>query len=235
MKNSFKLHRAQSSVLALLRRVTRARYGELRRPTGLESDIFKYHLRKLVQAGYVLKAEDGAYELSAEGKEFANRLDEKTGREILQPQASMLLLVRSTRDGTQYVLAHRRTREPFRDYWGIASAPVQRGVSMTVAAARELKKQTGIVAEFSVNGMYRVIDTLPRGDVLEDKLFSLLVADVEGLAAPHEWYGGESVWMTEEQLLAKDKLFPTTEKTLAMVKNAVMFAEDVCIYRKDEY
>lgn len=45
---------------------------------------------------------------------------------------------------------------------------------MQVAASKELFKQTGIAADFSVVGMYRVIDTLTRGDVLEDKLFSSL-------------------------------------------------------------
>ena len=235
MKSSIKFHRAQTSVLASLKRATRARYSELRRPTGLESDIFKYHLRKLVEIGYVIKANDGVYELTAEGKEFATRLDERTGRELLQPKASMLLVVRCIQDDTEYVLAHRRTREPFRDYWGIASAPVLRGVPIQVAASKELFKQTGIAADFSVVGMYRVIDTLTRGDVLEDKLFSLLVADVTGFPAPHKWYGGESRWMTQRELLAKQKLFPTTAKTLDMITTGIQFAEDVCVYQESDY
>ncbi len=235
MKNSFRLHRAQSSVLASLRRATRARYGELRRPTGLESDIFKYHLQKLVKAGYVIKASDGVYELTVEGKEFANRLDEQTGREILQPKASMLMHVVAHHNGVEYILAHKRTREPFRDYWGITSAPVLRGMPIMEAARKELMKQTGIAASFTVKATYRVIDVMPRGDVLEDKLFSVLTAAVDGLPPLHKWSGGDSVWMTREELLAKPKLFPTTAKTLDMVLNGTAFAEDICVYQEQDY
>lgn len=235
MEYSTKLHHAQANVLYLLRHATRARYGELRRPTGLESDIFKYHLQKLMRAKYVIKTEDGLYELTAEGKEFANRVDETTGREIEQPKSSMLLLVTSQKDGRTYYLAHRRTREPFRDYWGIGSAPVLRGVPICESAAREIKKQTGLHIAFEVKGMYRVIDRNTQQHILEDKLFALMYGEITGCPPLHHWYGGESVWLTREELLAKDKLFPTTAKTLAMIEQGQLFAEAVCVYDKTDY
>ncbi len=231
MKSDNRVHHAQITALSILRHATRARYSELRKPTGLESDVFKYHIRKLMSQGLIVKADDGLYELTAEGKEFANRLDERTGREIEQPKASMLLIVRS---GDKY-LAHRRTREPFYGFWGIASAPMLRGVPIREAAARELKKQTGIVAQFEIAGLQRVIDTRQNGTVLEDKLFTLLLADVAGEPVPHQWYGGESQWLTRTALLANDKLFATTAKTLDMVEHGKQFAEDVCVYANHEY
>lgn len=231
MKSNGSLHKGQTSILKTLRHATRARYSELLHPTGLAGDIFKYHLRTLVRQKYVVKADDGAYELTAEGKEFANRLDEGTGRELEQPKASMLLVVRS--EGKY--LAHRRTREPFWGFWGIASAPMLRGVPVRESAARELKKQTGLTAEFQVAGLQRLIDTRPNGTVLEDKLFTLLVADISGCPPAHSWYGGQSQWLTRGELLAKERLFPTTAKTLSMVEHGEPFAEEVCVYAPDEY
>jgi len=233
--DSNSLHAAQASILYTLRHATRARYSELLRPTNLEGDRFKYHLATLLRKKLVFKAIDGVYELTAEGKEFANRIDESTGREIAGPKASMLLVVRSHKDGFTHYLAHRRTREPFRDYWGIASAPMLRGLPVRDSAARELKKQTGIVADFAVVGMQRLIDTLPSGVVLEDKLFTLLLAEVDDLPPVHEWYGGESVWLTRQELLAKDRLFHTTQVSLDMIEQGRSFSEEVCVYDKSDY
>ena len=235
MVNNNRTHPAQTMILHTLSHATRAHYSELMRPTRLEGDRFKYHIIKLVKQNLVYKANDGLYELTAEGKEFANRLNEQTGREIEQPKSSMLLVVTSIVNGTTYLLAHKRDREPFRGYWGIMSAPLLRGMPVRESAAKEFKKQTGLSANFSPIGLYRVIDQTPSGKVLEDKLFSLLFASVECTPKPHYWYGGESAWLTRGELLAKEKLFPTTLKTLEMVEQSIWFSEDVCTYTLDEY
>ena len=86
-----------------------------------------------------------------------------------------------------------------------------------------------------VVGIQRLIDTLPSGIILEDKLFTLLFAEVEGLPSVHRWYGGESVWLTREELLAKERLFHTTQISLDMVERGQSFSEEVCVYDKDDY
>lgn len=235
MINNSRIHTAQAKILGTLRHVTRARYSELLGPSELENDRFKYHLQFLMRHHLIQKDPDGLYELSAEGKEFVNRLNVRTGYEIAGPKASLLLLVRSESFGNTMYLAHCRKREPFRDFWGIASTPVLRGVPVAQAATRELLKQTGIVAEFTVRGSQRVIDNLANGTVLEDKLFSLLVADVAGCPLPHEWYGGTSEWMTKDQLLSQPRLFPTTVTTLEMVEHNETFRESICTYAAEDY
>lgn len=110
-----------------------------------------------------------------------------------------------------------------------------RGVPVREAARRELRKQTGIVAEFQVRGTCRVIDRTASGSILEDKLFTLLVAEVPQQITPTYWYGGESVWLTREELLAKTPLFPTTEMTLELLETGGQFAEITCTYTPDEY
>lgn len=225
-----KIHTVQAVVLQSLLNATRARYSELRRAAGVESDIFKFHIKKLQLQHYVTKAEDGLYELTAEGKEYASNLDIK-GKEIAQPRSSMLMVVRC---GKQ-VLGHRRDREPFNQFWGIASAPLLRGVPAIMSAHREFEKQAGISADFRVHGVFRVIDKDARGKILEDKLFSVMVADVNKMAQPHSWYGGFSQWMSTDELLSKKRLFPTTRATLEMIERGETFREQICIYRDDEY
>ena len=59
MKTVETLHHAQSAILSTLQYATRARYSELRRAAGMESDSFKFHIRKLVHNGSIFKADDG--------------------------------------------------------------------------------------------------------------------------------------------------------------------------------
>lgn len=231
MKSEGKLHKAQSAILYTLQYATRARYSELQRAAGMESDVFKFHARKLARLGYILKADDALYELTAEGKAFVSRLDKGTGREIEQPKSSMLMVVRCG----NYILGHRRDREPFNGFWGIASAPVLRGIPLIESAARELRKQTGIAARFRVAGSYRVIDKNSRGVILEDKIFAVMVADLDRLVPPHRWSGGYSKWMPVDELLQKEQLFPITASVFEMLLTEAPFREDVCIYTDKEY
>lgn len=228
------MHKAQQNVMYALQYATRARYSELLRASDFASDSFKFHLRKLRQLGFVIKAEDGLYELTAEGKAYVSRLDRRSGRQIEQPKASMLMVVTS-KDSNDWILAHQRTREPFNGFWGIASAPVLRGVPLVEAAARELKKQTGIEADFNVKGFYRVIDKNSRGTVLEDKIFAIVHAEVLERRDAHEWSGGISEWMTVDALLGQMKLFPTTEPLVAMLNQDVSFAESIYTYDNEQY
>ena len=108
MTSTGELHKAQSTILYTLQYATRARYSELQHAAHMESDVFKFHIRKLRRTGHIVKADDGLYELTAEGKALVSRLDKQTGREIEQPKSSMLMVVRSG----DLVLGHRRDRFP---------------------------------------------------------------------------------------------------------------------------
>lgn len=232
LQNIDRMHNAQVVALKTLQHATRARFSELMRAAGMPSDIFKFHIRKLQRMGLVAKDQDSMYVLTAEGKDIVGRLDRTTRRQIEQPKPSMLMVV-MLKDGR--VLGHMRTREPFNGFWGIASAPVLRGVPTVESARRELKKQTGIDAKFSVQGVYRVIDKDTRGNVLEDKLFAVAVAVLPQVVAPISWHGGISQWMHVDELLSKDKLFPTTGATLNMIIEGESFREDACVYNESEY
>ena len=231
MSSERNFHKAQVRILETLLYATRARYSELMRAADLDSDIFKFHIKKLQKLGLVLKVEDGSYELTPEGKMVTSRLDTKTGSQIEQPKSSTLLVVRCG----GLVLAHRRTREPFNGFWGVASAPVIRGLPLAESASRQLKAQTGIEAEFRVAGMHRVIDKNRRGVVLEDKIFSVMLADMDETIEPKRWTGGDSHWMSRNELISKAKLFPTTKSVLDMLDAGISFREDSYVYSEADY
>lgn len=231
MKSHVRFHKVQNLIMQTLQYATRARYSELQHAARMESDTFKFHIKKLIERDLIAKVVDGSYELTAEGKATVSRLDAKTGREIEQPKSSMLMVVRSG----NYVLSHRRMREPFNGFWGIASAPVLRGVPLAESATHELKKQTGLDAQFRVAGAYRVIDKNCREIVLEDKIFAVMVANLDRLTMPTAWSGGESEWVSVDELLSRKPLFPITAGIFEMLEAGIPFREDTCIYRDKEY
>ena len=144
------LHPSRRKVLYILRHSPTSRYTELMQSTGLESDVFKFHLRALVKSALVMKNDDGTYSLTATGKEFANNLDKNTGQRSQSPKVSMLLIVRQQVDGETKYLFQQRQRSPFYGYWGLISGPVVWGVSIETAAHEELAKQSGLLASFRV-------------------------------------------------------------------------------------
>jgi predicted transcriptional regulator/ADP-ribose pyrophosphatase YjhB (NUDIX family) len=230
-----KLHPAQASILYYLRHNPEARYSELMRTTTLESDVFKFHIRKLISEGLLEKTDAGMYHLTAPGKEYANRVDEKNRHEIAFPKTSMLIVVTHKTDGQTYYLAHQRKRDPFMGYWGVLSGPLPKGRLSIDAAKSELLKQAGIIADLQVCGTIRTIDKNEADDVLEDKIFVVLNADLPSRETPHQWHAGQTAWMTRDELLVQKPLFNTTTDVFRMLDSDEHFIESVQSHSVEAY
>lgn len=212
---SITLHPSQIQILYTLRHSHTARYTDLRLPTGMESDVFKFHLRNLVKARYVHKTTDGHYQLTAAGKEYANALgDNKTS--FKQPKISLVIIVsrQSPKDETEY-LFQQRLRQPFWGFWGLIGGPAEWGTAFETTAVHELHKQTGLYAQLSVSGMLRKQDYAEGSkEILEDKLFIIMSAqEVEGTLAT-TWSGGNNKWLTLSELCQQEQYFAESEQLL---------------------
>ena len=230
------LHRTQMSILHSLRYAKSERFSGLMRPTGHTSDGFKFHLRKLIQLGYVEKLDSGDYQLTAHGKEYANVLDEHKRRPKKQPKlAVMLLVTRQLNDQTQYLL-YKRKVNPFYGYWAAMSDAVLWGESFEAAALKRLKKHAGYEADFSINSMVRIRNaTFGTDEPAEDILFAIMESsNLRG--EPHALYaGGVPEWLTLSELLGQQHYFPSL---LTIIKNAVGKQETLEInatYSKDDF
>lgn len=201
---------AQSSIIKSLRYAATARYSQLMRPTGLESDSFKFQLRKLIAAGLVEKLEPGLYRLTARGKEIANDLDESGVTAQKRPKLSLFLLLDQPGVAGSFLM-QKRQRNPYMGYWGVISGPVQWGESFEAAAQRELRKQAGLTASFSARSFVRVRDYAAADrQLLEDKLFVVMHGQHPSGQLDANWPGGHSRWMSLDELLATSRFFPST-------------------------
>lgn len=230
-------HHAQASVLHALRHAQGLRFSALMRPTGMESDTFKFHLRKLMADGFVEKTVTGEYRLTSRGKEFANRFDEARSAVMHQPKLSLLVIVQKpgTATGEPVFLFQQRKRNPYFGYWSTIGGPVLWGEDAASAAERELHKQTGMSAACTVRAFLRVRDYAnATAELLEDKLFIIVEAtEVSGELQP--WYGGENRWMTEQEFTAREKHFPSVCDAIRMLRENKMYATKDVHYEATDY
>jgi ADP-ribose pyrophosphatase YjhB (NUDIX family) len=207
---SQQLHRTQMSILHALRYAESERFNRLMQPTGHTSDTFKFHLRKLVKLGYVEKQENGSYQLTVGGKEYANVLDEQKRLPKKQPKlAVMLLVTRQHNNETEYLL-YKRKVNPFYGFWTAMTDAVLWGETFEAAALKRLKKHAGYEADFRINSMVRIRNAIAgASQPAEDILFAVMEAsNLRG--EPHANYaGGVPAWLTLSELRKQQHYFPS--------------------------
>jgi ADP-ribose pyrophosphatase YjhB (NUDIX family) len=236
MNTSQELHKAQVSILRSLRHANSARYSELMRPTGLESDVFKFHLRKLLQQKIIEKKISGEYALTSAGKEFANNLSRVANSALKQPKLSVAVIAsRQTPNEIQY-LFQMRQRNPFYGFWGCISGPAQWGESFEKTAKYEFEKQTGLRANYKVLFFHRKTDVHETtGEILEDKLFTVVEAsDIEG-RIENKWSGGFNAWMSLSELKKHPKYFMSALELAANQGSTSNYTAEKSFYTSDEY
>lgn len=196
-------HDVQMKLLREMLFVPKASFATLQKATGLTSDHANFHIKKLVDVGYVEKTDDG-YVLTREGKEYANRMDTDEVKIEKQPKISVLLIV-DDKDGKS--LAQQRLKQPYYGFWGRMSGKVRWGETLEEAANRELQEETGLTADFHYSGLYHKMDYTKDGEMLEDKYFLVMygvnprgefIADAEG---------HHNEFLSMDELLEKEKRF----------------------------
>lgn len=214
-----------------------ARYSDLLRPTGLESDVFKFHLRKLVRKGIVEKLEVGKYTLTASGKELANRFDYTGGSTFRQPKMTTISILRQKNDEGYRYLFHQRSRNPYYGYWGVIGGSVLWGESFEDAARRGVRLKTGLdVDALRLSGYYRQRDfEEPRGVVLEDKLFVVFIVDAFSGELIDQSTLGLNQWRSLEDLVKEQKYFPACVEMIRRADGPLYSVEDDSRYLSGEY
>ena len=231
------MHKAQLSILRNLRYSEAARYSQLMHPTGLESDVFKFHVRTLVRLGYVQKFADGRYGLTAKGKEFANNLDEQKRIVQKQPKISVMVVVpKVDKNGKTVFLMQKRARNPFFGFWTEIHGRAVWGDPFEETAAYQLARQTGLKADFSVHSFRRIRDFTADGqELLEDKLFVIMLAENIQGELTNTYDGGENAWLSFEDLLAEDRHFASSIEIIKSLHGNDSYATQDMLHDPEEY
>ena len=142
------MHPLQQHILFQLVHNPVRRYADLK-PEEVEGNLFMYHLRSVMKAGWVAKREDGKYELTPEGLRYADGLSLKTFTPRAQPHLVTMLVVKNQMG--EYLFL-RRKRQPLLGYVTFPYGKIHLGESVQEAADRELKEKTGLSAKLKHRG-----------------------------------------------------------------------------------
>ncbi len=213
-----------------------AGFSELQKVTGLSSDHFNFHIKKLVEEGYVDKQERH-YKLTHKGKEYANRMDTDDKTIEKQPKVSVAItLERRNEKGEREFLFQQRKKNPYYDFWGRVGGKMRWGESVIEAAQRELKEETGLEADFEYRLLYHKRDfNKTTGELLEDKIFLCVYATEYGGELLEKFEGGVNRWMTNEEFHQQPKRFVSVDDFMDLIDRGESFAEREFYYDESEY
>jgi 8-oxo-dGTP pyrophosphatase MutT (NUDIX family) len=238
MAHEAHIHPAQTQILQELLFVPSETYSRLMKQTGLTSDHFSFHLKKLVELGYIQKTTNKQYALTPKGKEHANKLDTDRGVIERQPKVAVLLnLLRETDDGWQ-LLIQQRLKQPFYGFWCLPSGKIRWGETIIETAQRELMEETGLTCDNPrLYGVQHKIDMHEStGELLEDKIFFEVLCLNPSGDLQEQFTGGLNRWVYQHEIKTIGKYFSGIEQPFKkrLHKN-FKTVEKYYYYKSDEY
>lgn len=191
------LHKVQMEILRELIFHPGARFKDLN-ISKLTNDHFSYHIKTLIELGYVEKAED-RYSLTQKGKQFAGRMDTNNSTIEKQPKVSVLIVPHKIENGIDYFLVQKRLKEPYYGYIGFMTGKMRYGEKVFDTASRELMEEMGLQANFEYRYLLHEMVYNKEGLMLEDKFFHVVKADNITGKLLEKTKDGQNIWLTKQE------------------------------------
>lgn len=236
MSYEAQIHQAQTIILRELLFTPSAGFAKLQKPTGLTSDHFKFHIKRLLELDYVEKAGQGLYRLTDKGKEYANKLDTDSNTIERQPKSAVILVIEKVEGGKHYFVAQQRRKHPYFGFWGFPTGKIRWGETIKQTAACELDEETGLQATFKYRGVYHeLVIQAEGGKLLEDKIFHVMHGTHVRGELKTDFDGGRNVWQTLAEVRKQENRYLSfdTEAEIGLGKHR--FIESTVYYSKDQF
>jgi 8-oxo-dGTP diphosphatase len=198
----------------------------------LTTDLFTYHLKKLIKDDYIQKLDSGAYSLTDIGKNIVSKLDGRTFQIEEQCKTVVVVICSKVENDKTYYLLQKRSRQPLKDYYCLPGGKSRLGESLTEAVLRELKEETGLsgnpvlaeirhTTKLSTNDKQILSDDIIYCYKIENLMGELIDVDKEGI----------NQWFTVDEILKLDKLVKNTIESIKSIQNQwIKFIEEKHIY-----
>jgi ADP-ribose pyrophosphatase YjhB (NUDIX family) len=134
-------HVIQKNILSTLMKRRVARFRDMR-PPKTDTNLYSYHLTKLLKSGLVKKTEDG-YTLGVAGLIYVDRLNEHSLFVRTQPKIITMLVIQNSNGD---LLLQKRKKQPYIDTWSLPYGKLHNeDVSLENAAKREALEKLKVV------------------------------------------------------------------------------------------
>jgi ADP-ribose pyrophosphatase YjhB (NUDIX family) len=233
MSHEVNVHQAQTAILRELLFKPEASFSSLQKIVALDSDHFKFHIKRLLETGYITKNPNGKYSLNSKGKEYANKLDTDLGVIERQPKSAVIIVLQNEVDE---VLVQERLKHPYFGFWGYPGGKIRWGETIIEAGARELLEETNLSATLAYKGVYHEhVKSTETGEQLEDKIFHILSGRKVSGKLREKFEGGRNAWMKIDELSSIKKKYASCDIETKIGIGNESFVEKTQVYNKDEF
>jgi 8-oxo-dGTP pyrophosphatase MutT (NUDIX family) len=236
MSHEAKIHQAQTLILRELLFVPSANFAKLQKITSLESDHAKFHIKRLVELGYINK-QNGGYSLSAKGKEYANKLDTDDNTIERQPKSSTIIIIKHPKTGK--FLIQQRLKNPFFGFLSFFGGKIRWGETVPETAARETEEETGLITrpeDWQWRGVYHeIVRHNGSGEIVEDKLFYIMFTDKFSGELITDFEGGRNTWMSLDEVRSDPKHFHSFEIEASAADKNIGLVEKLDTYGDEDF
>lgn len=214
-------HYIQKHILYVLSRQEFARYCEMR-PEKTDSNLYAYHLGRLLASGYVCKTSQG-YSLSLKGMQYIEYASSNINLRLQSKITTAIVL--SNNDGE--ILLVKRHKQPFINYYGLPIGKVHsdKDNNINEAAERELLEKTGI----KLNELNHIGDVYLKTQIKDTQISDIFA---------HVFYKKISkfvvdddqdlVWANEKYLKSKD-IIPGVREIIELSSSGKYFFKEIKI------
>lgn len=215
------LHFIQAEILKRLLQSTGLKFSEMQ-PEEITSKHFNYHLKRLIENGYVLK-QSNAYVLTDKGKDFVGKRNELNMKLEIQPKISVAIVARRFVGNVEEVLLSKRLKQPYYGKVGGFTGKVRFGEKFESAARREFEEETGLTGDFRLSGLTRKFAyKAGQKDAVQDNIMVLFsVENTKGdlIENPGE---SENFWYPYQEVKKRKDLYNTFLGFLEITRNQTM-------------
>lgn len=139
MALSMQMHHIQRDILMRLSDRSPQRFSELQ-PKNIANNTFTYHLKRLMDLGYIEQGSDG---YSATRKAL-KAVTYQANSEIVRSSPPLLLTMLYITDGHGRIMLMKNKGQPFAGWYGLPSGMIHHSEKIEDAARRELYEKTAI-------------------------------------------------------------------------------------------
>lgn len=141
MFNAQPMHHIQKSIIGNLAQASPLRFSQLQ-PAHVPNNTFSYHLKKLLETGYIVSTTNGYVATRKALKTLS--YSEPNEKRVSRPLSLTMLYVTNS-EGE--VLLLRRNNQPFQGLFGLPAGLIHGTETVEAAARRELYEKAALLAE----------------------------------------------------------------------------------------
>ena len=217
-------HHIQKYIMQILINTEYARYSAMR-PEKTDSNLYSYHLKRLISSGYIEKS-GNLYTLSTKGLRYVEYASSTSMKVRPQPKITTATLLK---DCMGRVLLTKRHRQPYIGYYGLPLGKIHadRDDNIKNAACRELYEKTGV----QFDNLAHIGDVYLKIYIDKVLVSSILAHVFSAVCEEGVEINETSLWVGKDDI-CNIKLVPGAREIIQLAESDDRFFKEISVWDK---